>query len=107
MWTVRPLDGPYIVTNLCNTLDTRRTARVRSNERPIARFRGGFTIVGYSMQTTSLLLGTTAPMNTCTHQRLRSHLLAVACSYGGMYVGKLCSNLGNTILGRNELSSHS
>ena len=54
-----------------------------------------------------LLLGMMALMNTHTCQHLRSHLLVVACSYVGMYIGKLCSNPGNTKLGRNELSSHS
>jgi hypothetical protein len=65
VWTTRPLDSPYVMTNQCTTLDARRTARLRdrsSNVRAIGKFRGGFAIVGYSMQTTSLLLGMTVPM---------------------------------------------
>ena len=73
VWTVTPLDGPYHVTTYSNTLDVRRTARLRnqrrlrSNVRPIGRFRGGFAIVGNSMQTMSLLLDTTGPMKRIEH----------------------------------------
>ena len=73
VWTATPLDGPYHVMTYFNTLDDRRAAqlrnqrRLRSNVRPTGRFRGGFAIVGNSMQTTSLLSDTTDPMKRTEH----------------------------------------
>ena len=64
MWTATPLNSPCIVINWSDILVVLQAAwlwvlkRQMSNVHPTGRFRGGITITGYLMLTTSPLLDT-------------------------------------------------